>query len=77
MMVLHIAASCLFIPLMLQVQYNPEIIISTLQGLFSGADIVLYVTIGSWIFAALHLIEAIRELAKVIQLEAIGFSQKG
>jgi hypothetical protein len=77
MMVLHIAASCLFIPLMLQLQYNPDIIITTLESIFSGADIQLYVTIGSWIFAIGNLFEAINELRKIIQLEATGFSQKG
>ncbi|MCG3224050.1 MAG: hypothetical protein H7647_06255 [Candidatus Heimdallarchaeota archaeon] len=77
MMVLHIAASCLFIPLMLQLQYNPDIILTTLESIFSGADILLYVTIGSWVFAIGHLFEAIKELIKIIQLEATGFSQKG
>lgn len=77
MMVLHIAASCLFIPLILQLQYNPDIIITTLEGIFSGADIQLYVTIGSWIVAIGHLFGAINELRKVIQLEVQGFSQKG
>jgi len=77
MMVLHIAASCLFIPLMLQLQYNPSIIITTLEGIFSGADINLYVTIGSWIFAIGNLFEAINELTKLIRLEITGFSQKG
>ncbi len=77
MMVLHIAAICLSIPLVLQLQYNPDIIITTLQALFSGADIVLYITIGSWIIAGLHLLDAFRELTKVIRLEVVGFSQKG
>lgn len=77
MMVLHIAASCLFIPLILQLQYNPDIIITTLEGIFSGADIQLYVTIGSWIVAIGHLFGAIGELIKLIQLEVKGFSQKG
>ena len=77
MMVLHIAASCLFIPLMLQLQYNPDIIITTLESIFGGSDIQLYVTIGSWVFAIGHLFEAINELRKIIQLEATGFSQKG
>jgi len=77
LMVLHIAASCLFIPLMLQLQYNPDIIITTLESIFSNPDILLYVTIGSWVFAIGHLFEAIKELIKLIQLEVVGFSQKG
>ncbi|MBY9001048.1 MAG: hypothetical protein KGD64_09050 [Candidatus Heimdallarchaeota archaeon] len=80
MMVLHIAASCLFIPLVLQLQYNPDIIITTLQNIFSyhpAEKILLYVTIGSWVFAVGHLFGAIDELRKLIQLEVQGFSQKG
>ena len=79
MMILHIATSCLFIPLMLQLQYNPEIIIISLQNIFSfypAEKILLYVTIGSWLFAIGHLFGAHNDLRKVIQLEVKGFSQK-
>ncbi|MHA1802595.1 MAG: HAAS signaling domain-containing protein [Candidatus Heimdallarchaeaceae archaeon] len=80
MMVLHIASSCLFIPLMLQLQYNPDIIISTLQSVFyyhPAEKIQLYVIIASCIFAVVHLFLGIDELRKLIQLEVTGFSQKG
>lgn len=79
MMLLHIAASCLFIPLVLQLQYNPEIILQTFQYIFNPYDplkIKTYVIIGSWLFAVGHLFGAIDELRKVIQLEVKGFSQK-
>ena len=80
LMVLHIAASCLFIPVVLQLQYNPEIIITTLQNIFSShpaEKILLYVRIGSWLLAVGHIFGAIDELRKLIKLEVEGFSQKG
>ena len=80
MMALYIATTCLWIPLILQLQYDPTVIVNMFIDIFHWhpADkILLYVQIGSWFVVATNIIQALQELNKIINLELKGFSQKG
>ena len=80
MMVLYIASNCLWIPLLLQLQYDHTVIVNMFIDIFywHPADkILLYVQIGSWFTVAANILGAFNELSKIIQLELKGFSQKG